>query len=128
MADWSTLHSYIKGNYKIAQDDLDVIHLLFETQSGRTQKVLVSKMGDTGWAMISTAVCQEGEIDAREALVKNMDMVIGGLALVDGGPVVFRHSFPLADLDPSEFEQPLQMAVEYGDALERELTAGADRF
>ena len=128
MADWNALRSYIKGNYKVAQDDLDMVHLLFETDSGRTQKVVVSKMGDTGWAMISTAVCQEGEIDPREALVKNMDMVVGGLALVDGGPVVFRHSFPLADLDPSEFEQPLHMAVQYGDALERELTAGADRF
>jgi len=127
MADWNGLRSYIKGNYKVAQDDLDVLHLLFETDTGRSQKVLVSKLGDSGWAMVSTAVCAEGEIDPREALVRNLDMVVGGLALVDGGPVVFRHSFPLANLDPSEFEQPLHVAIEFGDKLERELSVG-DRF
>jgi hypothetical protein len=127
VADWNALRNYIKSNYKVAQDDLDVLHLLFETERGRTQKVLVSKLGDSNWAMVSTAVCDEGEIDPREALIKNFNMVIGGLALVDGGPIVFRHSFPLSDLDPREFEEPLRMAVEYGDDLERQLSVG-DRY
>ena len=127
MANWNALRNYIQSRYTIAQDDLDVLHLVFETSTGRTQKVLVSKIEDSGWAMISTAVCQEGDIDPRQALVRNFGMIIGSLALVEDGPVVFKHTFPLADLDPQEFEQPLQMVVEYGDRLERELTVG-DRF
>jgi hypothetical protein len=127
VADWNALRDYIKSNYKVAQDNLDVLHLLFETSGGRSQKVLVSKIGDRNWAMVSTAVCDEDQIDPREALIKNFNMIVGGLALVEGGPVVFRHSFPLGNLDPSEFEEPLRVAVEYGDALERELSAG-DRF
>src|SRR3954447_6508509 len=126
MADWNALRNYIKGNYKVAQDDLDTVHLLFDTSGGRSQRVLVTNLGND-WAMVHTAVCQEHEIDARAALVKNFGMRVGSLALVDGGPVIFRHSFPLSSLDPAEFEEPLQMAVEYGDTLERELT-GADRF
>ncbi|HEX8743706.1 MAG TPA: hypothetical protein VF712_11280 [Thermoleophilaceae bacterium] len=127
MADWSALRNYIKGNYKVAQDDLDTLHLLFETEGGRSQKVLVTNMGDSGWAMVYTAVCQESDINPRDALVKNSNMTVGSLALVEGGPVIFRHTFPLADLDPDEFEAPLHVAVQYGDRLERELT-GKDTF
>ena len=54
-------------------------------------------------------------------------MRVGSLALIDGGPVIFQHSFPLANLDPDEFEEPLGIVINFGDRLELELT-GADRF
>ena len=127
MADWSALRNYIKGNYKIAKDELDTLGLLFETEDGRSQQVFVGNMGDSGWAMVYTAVCPEGAIEPREALIRNSKMTVGHLALVEGGPVIFRHTFPLADLDPEEFETPLHVAVQFGDRLERELT-GADAF
>ena len=126
VADWDGLRGYIRANYKIAKDDLNVMHLLFETEAGRTQLVYVEKLADTGWAEISTAVCKEGDINPRDALIRNSRMTVGALALVDGGPVIFRHSFPLANLEPSEFEEPLRVVVNYGDQLEREL--GGDRF
>ena len=126
MADWNALRSYIKAKYKVAKDDLDTIHLLFETRTGRSQVVLVSDLGDD-WAVVHTAVCEEHEIDLRDLLVRNSKIRVGSLALVDGGPVIFRHSFPLANLDPEEFEEPLQVAVEYGDSLEQEF-ARVDRF
>jgi hypothetical protein len=127
MANWNALRSYVKSNYNIADDNLDSLRLIFDTGSGRSQVVFVSKIGDTGWAQVSTAVCEESQINPRDALIRNSQMTVGGLALVDGGPVIFRHAFPLADLDPAEFEIPLGIAVNFGDELERELT-GADRF
>jgi hypothetical protein len=58
-------------------------------------------------------------------------MVCGALSIrelpEDENLVVFRHSIPLADLDPSEFEGPLHIAVIFGDQLEQELT-GVDTF
>jgi hypothetical protein len=126
MADWNALRNYIKGHYKVANDDLDTMQLLFDTGGGRSQNVLVTNIGNN-WAMVHTAVCQESDIDPRAALIKNFEMRVGSLALVEDGPVIFRHSFPLANLDPEEFEEPLQIAVRYGDELERELT-GADAF
>lgn len=75
---------------------------------------------------ISTAVCTEDEIDPRDALKRNAAMTIGGLALLDSGLVIFRHTFPLVNLDPEEFEQPLHVAVGFGDQLERELSRGGD--
>jgi hypothetical protein len=126
MADWSALRSYIKTNYKIAEDGLDSLKLVFDVDGSRTQAVRITKMGDSGWAEISTAVCRENEISARDALVRNGNMIVGGLALHGSGLVIFRHSFPLANLDAAEFEEPLQLAVNYGDRLERELSGGGD--
>ncbi|HEX8086531.1 MAG TPA: hypothetical protein VF529_19745 [Solirubrobacteraceae bacterium] len=126
MADWNSLRNYIKGKYKIAEDNLDSLKLVFEVEDGRSQVAIVSKLGDTGWVGISTAVCRESEIDPRDALRRNAGMTVGGLALIDAGIVIFRHSFPLANLDPDEFEEPLFVVVQYGDQLERELSGGGD--
>lgn len=130
MANWSDLHSYIKSHYKVTDDKIDSVKLLFDLEDGRTQAVIIERAGELGgseWAVISTAVCAEGGIDPRTALVRNSEMTMGGLALVDGGPVIFRHSIRLADLDPNEFEDPLKVAIFFGDSLELELT-GADQF
>jgi hypothetical protein len=126
MADWDALRSYIKANYKVADDKLNSLQLLFETSRGRSQTIFVGNLGND-WAVVQTAVCEESQLDAREALIRNADMRVGGLALIEDGPVIFRHSFPLATLDPPEFEEPLNVAIEFGDRLEQELT-GSDRF
>jgi hypothetical protein len=127
MADWNSLRSYIKSQYKVSKDDLNVLTLLFDVDGGRSQVVLVGRAGEVGnseWAVISTPVCDEGDIDPREALIRSDQMVVGGLALVEGGPIFFRHSIRLADLDPPEFDEPLKLAAVYGDQLERELAKG----
>lgn len=127
MADWNALRGYIKSNYKIAEDGLDSLKLVFDVDGSRTQAVRITKMGDSGWAEISTAVCREDEISPRDALLRNGKMIVGGLALQPAsGLVIFRHAFPLANLDPDEFEEPLLLAVNYGDRLERELSGGGD--
>lgn len=127
MADWDGLRSYIKSNYKVADDQLTAMRLLFDVGGGRSQNVIINKLGDSGWVEVSTAVCNENQLKPRDALRRNSEMIVGGLALLEDGTVVFRHSFPLADLDPSEFEEPLHVAVQFGDKLERELS-GADIF
>ena len=130
MADWNALHTYITRNYKVSDDSFKALKLVFDVDEDRSQLVVVENGGElegSEWAVISTAVCEETNIDAREALVKNSQILVGGLALVDGGPVVFRYAIRLADLDPAEFETPLKVAVLFGDQLERELST-LDRY
>jgi hypothetical protein len=125
-AGWSTLRRHIKSNYRVAEDGSDAIKLVFAVNETRTQAVWISKIGDTGWAEISTAVCREGEITAREALVRNAALIVGGLALHASGVVILRQAFPLANLDLDGLQAPLLMAVDLGDRLERELSGGGD--
>jgi hypothetical protein len=127
MADWDALRGYIKSNYKVADDRLDALRLLFDVGNGRSQAVIVNRLGDSGWVEVSTAVCNEKQLDPRDALRRNNDMIVGGLAMLNDGTIIFRHSFPLANLDPNEFEEPLDVAVRFGDKLERELS-GADVY
>jgi hypothetical protein len=103
------------------------MRLLFDVGGGRSQNVVINQLGDSGWVEVSTAVCQENQLNPRDALRRNNEMIMGGLAMLDDGTIIFRHSFPLANLDPNEFEEPLHVAVQFGDKLERELS-GADVF
>jgi hypothetical protein len=128
MASWEGLRNYIKSNYVIGVDELDMLGLDFALDGGRTQKVIVSRMnlGDSEWVEIATPVCNEGEIAPRDALLRSGDIVVGGLILREG-TVYFRHSLPLKDLDIDEFEVPFHIAVSFGDKLEREIV-GVDRY
>jgi len=133
MATWEALKSYIHSNYKVREESPNgkMVVMGFDLDGGRHQTVIVSFNGEVAgsqWAEVSTAVAKESQVGLRDLLVRNSDMVCGGLALMevpDGeNLVVFRHAFPLADLDPSEFEGPLQITVLFGDKLEQELTGG----
>jgi hypothetical protein len=129
MASWDGLRNYIKAHYTVATDELDAMALDFRLDDGRTQRVIVRRLrlGNDEWAEILTPVCREDDIAPRDALRRNSSMVVGGLALGEDGTIVFRHSLPLKDLDPDEFEVPFHLAVRFGDSLEREL-AGVDRY
>ena len=129
MATWEGLRSYIKSNYVVGVEEPEIMGLDFSLDEGRSQKVVVRKLqlGTDEWVEISTPVCQESEIPARDALLKNGQMVVGALAMMDDGMIYFRHSLPLKDLDIDEFEVPFHLAVSFGDQLEREIV-GINRY
>ncbi len=126
MDGWAELRSYIARHYKIAEDSRDCVKLVFYVEGSRTQAVRVTRIGDSGWAEISTAICRADEISPRDALVRSGRMVVGGLALCSSDIVIFRHTFSLANLDAEGFEEPLRVAASYGDRLEHELSGGRD--
>jgi hypothetical protein len=133
MATWEALRSYVMSNYKILEDKGTMLSLGFNLDDGRHQTLIVSRSGELAgseWAEVSTAVAKESQINPRDLLLRSQHMIVGGFAILENSPenlVLFRHSFPLADLDPSEFEGPLQVVVIVGDNLEKEFT-GADTF
>lgn len=127
MATWDDLKAYIASNYKIAVDGGDGLVMLFNTIQGRSQRVAVRELADTGWACIMTAVANENQVNLRDLLIRNNNMTIGSLGLSDEGTVMLSHTFPLENLDANEFEEPLHRLVMYGDKLELELT-GQDRL
>jgi hypothetical protein len=129
MATWESLRRYIKSAYNVTDDDLDHLRLIFNVGNGRTQNVIVAKqmLGEDEWAEIWTPICEESQISARDALLRNAQIVVGAIGLLEGGGVIFRHSIPLKDLDLPEFEVPFHMITHYGDKLEQEF-AGVDIF
>jgi hypothetical protein len=129
MNSWESLRTHIKSNYVVTDDKSDMLALVFDLEEGRRQAVFVRKLmlGDAEWAEIATPVCVESDITPRDLLERNAEFVVGGLALLRSGTVVYRHSLPLKDLDVDEFEVPFHLITKSGDKLEEEFT-GADNF
>ena len=129
MATWESLRQYICSRYQVLEEQPGVLRMMFDVGGGRTQNVLVSgkNVGAFEYMVIWTPICHESQISARDALVRNANMPIGSLGLVPDGTIILRHSAPLKDLEPDEFDVPLQAITQGGDMLEREL-AVADRF
>ena len=124
MADWNGLVAHIKSKYKIKAEGEGWVNLLFETSDLRTQLVQVVRGGEwlgTDWADIRTIVGDASSLSPNEALERNITLKCGFFGVIDGH-LWLLHRFPLADLDINEFEVPLEIIVNYGDVLEKELT------
>lgn len=129
MARWENLKAYIASNYKVASDEGNLVKLNWNVEDGRSQLVIVALAGELAgeqWAEVSTGVANVNQVDPQDLLKRNSGMIVGALAIVED-IVIWKHSFPLGNLDPNEFETPLHLAVNFGDKLERELTGG-DNF
>ena len=129
MATWESLRQYIHSKYQVADEAPDGLRLIFDLGNGRKQNVVVvgKTMGNYEYMAIWTPVCNESQLSARDALLRNATMPLGALALAPDGTVILRHTAPLKDLDPDEFDVPLGALTQAGDMLEREFTM-ADQF
>jgi hypothetical protein len=130
MTTWNDLVEYVQSNYKITDQTPDMIKLVFETGSMRSQVVVLWHLtlthGDEEWVQIESPFGELGTLDLTAALQQIGNTVCGGMALY-GNLVTFRHSIPLENLNINEFESPLGLVTKTADTLERTFTGG-DRF
>jgi hypothetical protein len=130
MTTWNDLVQYVRNNYRIADENGNMIKLVFETGGMRSQVVLVWHLtlehGAEEWVQIESPFGEFGQVDLAAALQQIGDTVCGGMALA-GNLVTFRHSLPLANLNINEFESPLRLVTTTADRLEQAFTGG-DRF
>jgi len=130
MPTWQDLTSYVRSNYEIADEQPDLIKLIFETETLRSQMVLVTRDtlmgGEEEWVTISSPVANLGSVSLEEFLREAAGIVCGGAAL-EGDVLVIKHAAPLLNLDINEFERPLRLVTTTADALEKKL-AGGDKY
>lgn len=130
MATWNDLRNYITSKYKIKDDQGNLLRLGFNLDGGRAQDILIvdgGKIMDSDWAVVETAVAEQGQISPRDLLVHNAGLKAGTLGVYDNGIVVFRYSVRLNDLDAGEIEDALRIVTLTGDEFESILT-GSDTF
>ncbi len=130
MATWGDVKQYLFDKYKIKSESPDgrVLTLLFETNGGRSQHVFVSLTGNDQigqWARVESVIGQRDDVDIDRVLEASSDYVCGGVGIIDDF-VTLRDSFPLADLQTSELEDPLRLVLTSADQLEQALV-GVDR-
>jgi len=126
MANWSSLVNYVTSNYKVSDQQPEMLKLVFDTGDLRSQVVFLWRqvLGEgEEWVQIESPVAELGLVDLPRALTAIGGMVCGALAVV-GGHVVVRHSAPLENLNINEFERPLLLVTTTADRLERDLVGG----
>jgi hypothetical protein len=129
LASWAELRQYIQANYKISEDHDSFLHMVFGFTDGRSQIVTVSHsvlQSGEEWVKIDSPIGKFDEINLTEAVRRAANLSCGAIAAVDDW-VTLRDSFPLANLDTNEFEEPLHLVTGTADELERELVGGVDK-
>jgi hypothetical protein len=129
MASWNDLSAYVHRTYKIADENDNMIKLVFETGNLRSQVVVLWHLtlsDGEEWVQIESPFAELGSVNLGQALQHVGQTVCGGMALL-GNMVTFRHSLPLANLNINEFESPLILVTKTADDLENALVGG-DKF
>jgi hypothetical protein len=139
MPTWPELQQYVRSKYKLSEDSDNMFSLVWSYDDNRLQKVRVHKFTafDQEWISLSTAVCNENELQPRVALQRNADFAIGSFALVPQGRddkgqelpqlYIMTYKLPLKTMDPDEFELPLRGLARTADELEKTY-AGRDKY
>jgi hypothetical protein len=131
MAMWSDLVAYVRANYRVAEENPNMLHMVFDTGNLRSQMVFLWRQtlmdGQEEWVQIESPFAEVGSVDLQRALEEVGGVVCGGAA-INGGHLLVRHSVPLANLNINEFERPLALVTTTADRLERELDGGGDRY
>jgi hypothetical protein len=127
MATWTDLLGYVRGSYKISDEQDGMIKLLFEMPNMRSQLVLVTRQalmdGSEEWVQFASPVGDADKIDLRAVLEEAGTMVCGGLAIM-AGRVFVVDAAPLADMNMAEFDRPLFLVTATADRLEDKFVGG----
>ncbi|MBL6279235.1 hypothetical protein JMF97_24065 [Micromonospora fiedleri] len=129
MPTWYELCEHARTKYKLDDLEDDWFSLVWTYESGRTQRITVSRYEayEREWIEFRSYVCEGKDMKPRVALRKNDDFDLGALALDDEGDYALIYNALLATLDPDEFAIPLEAIAATADELEHQLTAG-DEF
>jgi hypothetical protein len=127
MATWYDIVNYVRSHYKIADEDSNMVKLLFNTEGLRSQVVFLWRNalldGEEDWLQIESPFAQLDSANLQQVLEEVGKVVCGGAAL-NGNYVTIRHAVPLANVDTNEFERPLILVTTTADRLEKQLIGG----
>ena len=128
MPSWEELQTYANTRYEAKPIDEHSFRVLMELEQGRRQHVTVRRFEafERTFLEFFTGCCSQDALSPIEALRMNAEMIVGVLMLADDH-YVYRCSVPFADLDPEEFDLPLQIVASTADMIELHV-AGEDRF
>ncbi|WP_086822968.1 hypothetical protein [Allokutzneria sp. NRRL B-24872] len=136
MATWVDLVRYVKAAYRVISEEDGELRILYRFEPNfdgmgdeREQVVVIHREildGKHEWVQIVSPCGLVSEIDLKRFMEEVGHTTVAGGAAIIGDHVVVRHSLPLENLDPNEFDDPLQLVVGTADELEEKFVGGDD--
>lgn len=125
---WDDVKKYIRENYKISDDDDDILTLVFEMDNARSQIVFIERVltvdGDT-WIQISSPIGIINPAAIEKALLLLNEKVCGGLIKVEDKYYV-RYAVPIENLSIEEINKPMNVVMRAADEIEERFVGGDD--
>lgn len=123
MASWRDLQGYVRHRFEVIEDNPRWLQVVVPTRSGRTQSVYIwhrQPKRREDWVLLASPFALANQVDLKRTLTIAGQIAPAGVALV-GKQLAIRHSLPLANMDPNELEDPMEIISEAADDLERAL-------
>lgn len=129
MDTWQHVISELAGHHEVQRPLPDQLAITLTFETGRSQLVVLDSFGALGhsWVCLRTRVCGEHRLDPTEALLRNRELVVGGLCIEDG-VYLLKANYLLSALQPQELHLAIGALGRTADDLEHALETGTDTF
>jgi hypothetical protein len=125
MATWNEVKNYVRSNYQVRSesDDGNMLHLIFETEAGRSQMITVGFLDtDPAFVTFRSVFASTSQVSALKAFEVASATPFGiGMA----GEIYFlNHAQLAATIDPDEIDVPMRWVTLFADYVEKQLGLG----
>jgi hypothetical protein len=129
MATFEEMRQYAREKYQVSGEDETGFSLLFEYENGRSQLIgcFCFEALEREFIEFRTRVCAVQELGPHQALKLNAGFTLGALALEDGYYYLIANLM-VKDMDPDEFDLPVNILAAIADELEGTYSNESDQF
>lgn len=129
MATFEEMRQYAREKYQISDEDEAGFSLLFEYENGRSQLIccFCFEALEREFIEFRTRVCTLRELDPQQALKLNAGFTLGALTVEDGYYYLIANLM-VKDMDPDEFDLPVNILAVIADELEATYSNESDQF
>jgi hypothetical protein len=128
MATWDELREHMRKTYQLADDEGDMLSMVWSYDDGRSQKIIIRRYEafDRPLVELKSAFGRTGDADAEAMLRKNAELPLATVALT-GDVYMVVYNALLDHLDFQDLDLYLSRVAAVADTLE-EAYANKDMF
>ncbi len=128
MATWTELREHMRVTYRLADDELDMLSMVWRYEDGRSQKIIIRRYEafERTLVELKSAFARRKDVDPEVLLRKNAELPLATIAL-SGDVYIVVYNALLEHLDFGDLDLYLSRVAAVADTLE-ETYASKDVF
>lgn len=119
MADWNELREHMRRTYRLADDKLDLVSMVWRYEDGRSQKIILRHFEAFGRPMVElkSAFARRQDAEPEQLLRRNAELPLATIALAGDVYIVIYNAL-LEHLDFEDLDLYLSRVAAVADTLE----------